>query len=241
MALPIVTAMKHELIIPSSGDKVTFRPFLVKEEKILMMAMQSGESKDMVRALNDIIKNCVEEEIDTSKLALFDIEYIFLHLRAKSIGEIVEVSYSEPDVFCEKNKNQKCIFELKVNLDEIKVIKDDKHNSLVDITDKIKVKLKYPKIEDTENFESIENVDSIFKLIISCIDYIMDGEEMHKTSDYTEKEVDTFLSSLSADQFKNITTFFETMPRVSKDVTGKCGQCGKEQNKTLTGVQDFFG
>ena len=107
--------------------------------------------------------------------------------------------------------------------------------------DKIKVKLKYPKIEDTENYGSMENVDNIFKLIISCIDYIMDGEEMHKTSDYTEEEVDTFLSSLSADQFKNITTFFETMPRVSKDITGKCGQCGKEQNKTLTGVQDFFG
>ena len=94
MALPVITAMKHELIIPSSGDKVTFRPFLVKEEKILMMAMQSGEPKDMVRALKDIIKNCVEDEIDTSKLALFDIEYIFLHLSAKSIGEIVEVSYS---------------------------------------------------------------------------------------------------------------------------------------------------
>ena len=240
MALPVLTVMKHELTIPSSGEKVTFRPFLVKEEKILMMALQSGESKDMIRALNDIINNCVEEEIDITKLALFDIEYIFLQLRAKSIGELIEVSYSEPDIFCEKNKNQKCVFELSMNLNEIEVNKDEKHNSLIDITEKIKVKLNYPKIQDTEKLDSLENVDSIFKLITSCIDYIMDGEEMHKVSDYTENEVETFLNSLSSVQFKSITSFFETMPRVSKEVTGKCNQCGKEDTKVLSGLQDFF-
>ena len=241
MALPTITVMKHELTIPSTGQKIHFRPFLVKEEKILMMAMQSGETKDMIKALNDIIKNCVEGEIDTSKLAIFDVEYIFLQLRARSIGDKIEINYSEPDILCEKKKDQPCIFEIDLDLNEIQIERDDKHKSLVDITDNIKVKLNYPELENAESVGSMDNVEGMFKLIASSIDYIMDGEEMHKTTDYTEQEVNDFLNSLSSDQFKSITSFFETMPRISKEVNGKCSLCGNEQTKVLSGMQDFFG
>tara|TARA_B100000519_G_C14153604_1_gene395751 strand:+ start:287 stop:1012 length:726 start_codon:yes stop_codon:yes gene_type:complete len=240
MALPVITVMKYELTIPSTGEKVQFRPFLVKEEKILMMAMQSGESKDLIRALKDIVKNCIESELDFTKLATFDIEYIFLQLRARSIGDMIELSYSEPQELCERKEKQTCVFDIKFNIDDVKIQKSEDHKSLLDITDTIKMKMKYPIFEQGDLLSDMNDVDTIFEVIKSCIDYIMDGEEMHKISDYTEEEVDRFLNSLSTDQFKLMTSFFETMPKLSKEVVAKCNQCGKEQTKVLEGLQDFF-
>lgn len=240
MALPVITVMKYELTIPSTGEKVQFRPFLVKEEKILMMAMQSGESKDLIRALKDIVKNCIESELDFTKLATFDIEYIFLQLRARSIGDMIELSYSEPQELCEGKEKQTCVFDIKFNIDDVKIQKNEDHKSLLDITDTIKMKMKYPIFEQGDLLSDMNDVDTIFEVIKSCIDYIMDGEEMHKISDYTEEEVDRFLNSLSTDQFKLMTSFFETMPKLSKEVVAKCNQCGKEQTKVLEGLQDFF-
>jgi hypothetical protein len=240
MALPTLTVMKHDLTIPSTGEQIRFRPFLVKEEKILMMAMQSGKTKDMLRALTDIVKSCVEGEIDVSKLATFDIEYIFLQLRARSIGDKIEISYSEPDILCENKEKQSCIFEVEINIDDLEIVKNENHKSLIDITETIKMKLKYPDLMQGQLMGEMDNVDNIFKMIRSSIDYIMNGEEMHKASDYTEKEVDDFLNSLSSEQFKKVTAFFETMPKLTKEVTAKCNQCGQEQTKVLEGIQDFF-
>lgn len=242
MALPKLTVMKHELSLPSTGEKVTFRPFLVKEEKILMMAMQSGKTIDMVKALRQIIENCVESDIASSDLPTFDIEYIFLQLRARSVGETIPINYSNKDDICEDGKN-KCDFFVEINLDDITIEKDKNHKALIDITKDIKVKMKYPKVETTTNIAGVEGeklVDATFDLIGESIEYIMDGEDIHKPTDYTKVEIDDFLNSLSSEQFKKVQEFFETMPKLRKEVTAKCKKCGKKDHKILEGLNDFF-
>ena len=241
MSLPKLTVMKHELSLPSTGKKVTYRPFLVKEEKILMMAMQGGEATDIIRTLRDIIESCVESELDVKSLTMFDIEYVFLQLRARSVGDKIPVSYTLEKI-CEKT-DKKCQFDAEVNIDEVKVEKEKDHKDLIDITDKIKVKMKYPEIEMSTklgNLKQEEMVNATFSMIGQCIEYIMDGEELHKPSDYTEKELDDFLNSLSTEQFKNIQQFFDTMPKLRHKVVGKCAKCGKEDEKVLEGMADFF-
>jgi len=242
MALPKIAVMKHELTLPSSGEKITFRPFLVKEEKILMMALQSGEAKDMVRGLKEIIVNCVEKDIKVSSLPPFDLEYIFLQLRARSVGDVIPIKYSIPTEMCKDDKKE-CTFEKELNLDDITVQKDKNHKDLIDLTDDIKVKMKYPDMEAAATMTGVEGVEMVnktFDLIGQCIEYIMDGEEMHNLSDYTKKEADDFLNSLSTQNFKEIQTFFDTMPKLKHEITAKCKVCGKENKRVLEGMGDFF-
>ena len=233
MSLPKLTVMKHKMTLPSTGESITFRPFLVKEEKLLMVAMQSGEQDDMVRALKEIIGNCVEKDLNLDSLPMFDIEYIFLQLRARSVGD--------DDKVC-KNDTP-CVFESVVKIDDITIEKSEGHKDLVDITDKIKVKMKYPAMEMANKLQGIEQddlVDSTFKMITACIEYIMDGEQMHKTSDYTEAEVNEFLNSLSSLQFKGIQQFFDSAPKLRKEVTSTCKKCGMTDTKMMEGLSDFF-
>ena len=242
MALPKITVMKHELTLPSSGEKITFRPFLVKEEKILMMALQSGEAKDMVRGLKEIINNCVEKDLKVDTLPPFDLEYIFLQLRARSVGDVIPISYSLPEEICKDDKKE-CTFEKELNLDNIKVQKNKNHKDLIDLTDTIKLKMRYPNMEAAAamtGVEGVEMVNKTFDLIGQCIEYIMDGEEMHNLSDYTKKEADDFLNSLSTQNFKEIQTFFDTMPKLKHEITAKCKVCGKKNERVLEGMGDFF-
>ena len=242
MALPKITVMKHELTLPSSGEKITFRPFLVKEEKILMMALQGGEAKDMVRGLKEIINNCVDKDLKVDTLPPFDLEYIFLQLRARSVGDVIPISYSLPEEICKDDKKE-CTFEKELNLDDIKVQKDENHKDLIDLTDTIKLKMKYPNMEAAATMTGVEGVEMVnktFDLIGQCIEYIMDGEEMHNLSDYTKKEADDFLNSLSTQNFKEIQTFFDTMPKLKHEITAKCKVCGKENERVLEGMGDFF-
>ena len=242
MALPKIAVMKHELTLPSSGEKITFRPFLVKEEKILMTALQGGEAKDMVRALKEIINNCVDKDLKVETLPPFDLEYIFLQLRARSVGEVIPISYSLPEEICKDDKKE-CTFEKELNLDDIKVQKNKNHKDLIDLTDTIKLKMRYPDMEGATamtGVEGVEMVDKTFDLIGQSIEYIMDGEEMHNLSDYTKKEADDFLDSLSTQNFKEIQTFFDTMPKLKHEITAKCKVCGKENKRVLEGMGDFF-
>ena len=223
MALPKLTVMKHELSLPSTGEKISYRPFLVKEEKILMMALQSENPADMIRALKQIIMNCVENDIKIDDLPPFDIEYIFLQLRARSIGETIPISYTLPDEKCTADND--CEFEIEINIDDIKIEINKEHKELIELTDSIKLKMKYPDIETSgmmTGVEGTEMVDKTFDLIGQCIEYILDGEEMHKLSDYTKKESQEFLDSLSTQHFKEIQTFFDTMPNLKHEITAVC-------------------
>jgi len=242
MALPIITVMKHELTLPSSGEKITFRPFLVKEEKILMMALQSGEAKDMVRGLKDIVNNCVDKDLKVDTLPPFDLEFIFLQLRARSVGDKIPINYSLPEELCKDGKLQ-CLFNIELNIDDIKVQQDKNHKDLIDLTDTIKLKMRYPDMDSAASMTGVEGtemVDKTFELIGQCIEYIVDGKEMHKLSDYTKAEADDFLNSLSSQNFKEVQKFFDTMPKLKHEITAKCKVCGKENKRVLEGMGDFF-
>jgi hypothetical protein len=247
MALPKVQVMHHTLTLPSTGKEVRFRPFLVKEEKILMMAMQSGESKDMISSLKDIINNCMEEDIKVSELAMFDFEYVFLQLRARSIGDTIDIKYSDPEAVCSIDSKE-CTFLSILHIDDIKLESISDQKDLIDITDTIKVKLRWPKVDDAAMMDTLSSdgndqtkiIENTFSMIANCIEYIMDGKEMHKPADYTKVEVNDFLNSLTSNQFKSIQKYFETLPKLKKDVTSTCSKCGDTNVKRLEGVSDFF-
>ena len=241
MPLPKLAVITHECTLPSTGKKITFRSFLVKEEKILMMAMQSEEPNDMVRALKDIITNCVEDDIVIDNIASFDLEYLFLQLRARSVGNMIPITYSlEEDC----TNGGKCQFETEINIDDVKVEKKKEHKDLIDLTKDIKIKMKYPEMTSAmmvAGTQGEEMVNRTFDLIGDCIEYIMDGEQMHNLKDYTKEEKDEFLNSLSTGHFKEIQNFFDTMPKLQHQVVAKCKTCQKEDTKVLEGLGDFFG
>ena len=243
MSLPKLNTALHTLTLPSTGKEIKFRPFLVKEEKILMMAVESGKSEDMVASLRQIIDSCVQDDLIINDLPMFDIEYIFLQLRARSVGDKLTISYSIPDNPCEKAKAINCEFSVEINVDDIEIEKDETHTDLIDITDDIKVKMRYPKIEMSTHLIGLEGkalVDMTFRMVGNSIEYIMEGEEMHSTTDYTEKEIDEFIQSLSSGQFRDLQTFFNTMPKLRKEVEGVCQSCGKKNTRVLEGMADFF-
>ena len=243
MALPKLNIITHTLSLPSTGKELTYRPFLVKEEKMLMMAMESGENKDMIRALRDIMVSCVDGDLDIDKLPMFDVEYIFLQLRSSSVGEMTPITYSLDNDICKKNKNENCSYSVEVNLNDIKVEKQKDHTDLIGLTNDIKLKMKYPKMETSADIAGVEGealLERTFEMIGDCIEYIMEGEEMHTPTDYTKKEMSEFLNSLSSNQFRTIQAFFDTMPKLRKEVTAKCSKCGKENSRVLEGLADFF-
>ena len=243
MPLPKLNVGTHTLKLPSSGKEIEYRPFLVKEEKILMTAMESGETADMIRALRQIIDSCVENDLSTMDMPMFDIEYIFLQLRAKSVGEKIPISYSIENETCEKLMNGDCLYHVEIDVNEITVEKNPEHKDIIDLTKDIKIKMKYPQIEASASIAGLEGeklVEKPFEMIGQCIEYILEGEEMHQTKDYSKKEIDEFLNSLSSGQFRSIQSFFDTMPKLKKEVTAECPSCGKKNTRTLEGIADFF-
>ena len=245
MALPRVLTPTYELKLPSTGQKVTFRPFLVKEEKTLLMAMESGDTDSMTKAMQDIITSCSENTVNTKELAPFDIEYFFLQLRGRSIGETLDIKVPRPEDFkCCKGADEKDFCEFQINIDDIKIDTSGTASAEIQINKKIGLKLKFPNIELVQKYASAgENIKSenVFKLIAECIDYIWDGDEIFKSKDSTKKELDDFLESLSSGQFNKIREFFESMPKLSHEVDWKCSKCKKSKTLAITGVDSFFG
>ena len=246
MALPKVSTPTYELTIPSSGEKVTYRPFLVKEEKTLLMAMETKDTKAMTKAMQDIITSCTDGEVDPKELAPYDLEFFFLQLRGRSIGEIIEVKSPRPPNFtnCCKEAEEEDICELSINIDDIKVDTSKIKPSNIEITKTIGVKMMFPQMDTVQKYQ-IEGhtMDSgdVFKLITDCVDYIWDGDDIFKAKDHSKKELTDFIDSLSSGQFEKIREFFESMPRLSHDVDWKCPRCEKSKTLVLTGVDSFFG
>jgi len=244
MALPTIATPTYTLKVPSTNKSISYRPFLVKEEKILLMAMESKEDKDMADALRQIINNCVSTAgFDVTTLAVFDLEFIFLNLRAKSVGEV-----AEPVVKC---TNEDCDEDitLSVDLTKVKIKKDRKHKKDIPLTDNIGVIMKYPDLDVVAKYEPLmgeaaaaesSQTEALFGMIRESIETIWDGEELHSTKDYTMEEIDTFINSLDTKSFEKIQQFFETMPRLEHKVKHKCEKCETEGESILTGLQDFF-
>ena len=238
MALPKLNVPVYESVLPSTEKVIKYRPFLVKEEKLLLTAQESGEEA-VLPAVKQIIKNCVQGEIDVDNLPIFDIEYVFLRLRAKSVGE--EITLGLKPWGCPQNDGELCKFttEVSVNLEEIKCVKDKTHTSKIMLDNKIGIMMKYPDISQL-NTKGSEN-EMGFEVIKKCINMIFTEEETHERDSFTDKELDDFIDSLNTKQMEKIKNFFDTMPVLKHTVKYTCKTCDEEKETTLQGLQSFFG
>ena len=237
MPLPTIVTPTYELTLPSNGKKVKYRPFLVKEEKILILAIESGDPKDITRAIKDVLKSCISTRgIKVDELPTFDIEYLFLNIRAKSVGESVELIVRCPDDgVTEVNAT--------VYIDEIQVRKNKNHSTDIKLDDTYTVRMKYPSLEQfvNENFSFSADVDSTFEIVASCIDVVFSEDEAWEAKDCTKKELVTFVEQFNSAQFKEVEKFFDTMPKLSHTITVTNPNTGVESEVVLEGLSSFFG
>ena len=239
MPLPKIATPTYELVLPSSNKKIKFRPFLVKEEKILIIAMESQDTTQIANAVEDVISHCIlSRGIKVEKLSTFDIEYLFLNIRGKSVGEDIEVMVTCPD-------DGKTQVPTSINIDSIKVITSDDHEKDIKLDEQYTLRMKYPSLNEfiKNNFASATdmNVDDTFDLIASCIDQVYSEEESWTSADCTKKELKQFLEQLDSKQFKAIEKFFETMPKLSHTVKVINPNTKVESEIVLEGLQNFFG
>ena len=238
MPLPKVNTPTYELVLPSTGKKVKYRPFLVREEKILLMALETEDIKQITQAVVDILTECIlTKGIKFENLSTFDIEYLFLNIRAKSVGETVEVNLICPD-------DNKTSVTVSIDIDSIKVKKNRKHKNIIKLDDNLSLKLKYPSLDQFigSNFESKDDqsISSTLKVITSCIDVIYTEEESWVGSDSTQKELEEFIDQLNTKQFQLIEEFFNTMPKLSHPVKVKNPVTEVESTVVLEGLAAFF-
>tara|TARA_Y100000114_G_scaffold38020_1_gene33621 strand:- start:6 stop:725 length:720 start_codon:yes stop_codon:yes gene_type:complete len=239
MPLPTISTPTYELTLPSSNKKIRYRPFLVKEEKILIIAMESQDTKQIARAVKDVISKCIlSKGIKVEKLSTFDIEYLFLNIRGKSVGEQIEVMVTCPD----DNKTQ---VPMSINVDSIQVQKDENHSTDIVLDDTFTLRMKYPSLNEfiKNNFGELEkmNVDDTFDLIASCIDQVYSEDETWASEECTKKELTNFVESLNSSQFKEVEKFFETMPKLSHTVKVTNPNTSIESEIVIEGLQNFFG
>ena len=238
MPLPKINTPTYDLTLPSTGKKIKYRPFLVKEEKILIMALETEDISQITNAIVEILNDCIlTKGVTVTKLATFDIEYLFLNVRAKSVGETVEVNVVCPD-------DNKTSVQIEINLDSIKVQKTRGHKTTVKLDDQYSMKLKYPSLDEfiDSNFESSEesDVDKSLNMITSCIEMIYDKEESWDASDSIQQELEEFVEQLNSKQFKLIENFFETMPKLSHKVKVINPTTEVESEVVLEGLASFF-
>ena len=237
MPLPVISTPTYELDLPVTGKKIKYRPFLVKEEKILIIAMESEDEKQIGRAVKDVLSNCIlTRGIKVDKLPTFEIEYLFLHVRGKSVGESVDLLITCPD-------DEQTQVPLGIDLDEIKIEVDEEHSRDIVLDDNYTLRMKYPSLDQfiKSNFnQSDVTVDETFDLISGCIEQVFSQDEAWSASDCTKKELFAFLEQLNSKQFKEIEKFFETMPKLSHAVKIKNPNTGVESDVVLEGLASFF-
>ena len=238
MPLPKINTPTYDLTLPSTGKKIKYRPFLVREEKILIMALETEDTKQISNAVVQILNECIlTKGINVTKLATFDIEYLFLNVRSKSVGETVEVNIVCPD-------DNKTSVQMEINIDSIKVQKTRGHKNIIKLDDQYSMKLKYPSLDEfiNSNFESSQesDVNKSLNMITSCIEMIYDQEESWNASDSTKQELEEFIEQLNSKQFKSIEKFFETMPKLSHKVKVTNPATGVESEVVLEGLASFF-
>jgi|TARA_R100000027_G_scaffold4983_1_gene4089 hypothetical protein len=238
MPLPKIATPTYELELPSTGETVQYRPFLVKEEKLLVIALESDDTKQITTAIKSVIKNCIlTKGVKVEQLPTFDIEYLFLNIRGKSVGEDIEVNVICPD-------DEETEVKVNINLDDIQVQKNDDHTDKIKLDDSIMMQMKYPSLEQfiKNNFEMSDKnaMDQSFELIATCIDKIFTEDEVWAAADCTKKEMTEFLEQMNSSQFKEIEKFFETMPKLSHTIKVKNPNTKKDSEVVLEGLASFF-
>tara|TARA_Y100001963_G_scaffold73730_1_gene102542 strand:- start:1034 stop:1753 length:720 start_codon:yes stop_codon:yes gene_type:complete len=238
MPLPKIATPTYELELPSTGKTIQYRPFLVKEEKLLVLALESEDTKQITNAIKAVLKSCIQTKgIKVDHLPTFDIEYLFLNIRGKSVGEDLEVNITCPD----DNETQ---VKINVDLDDIKVEKKEGHTNQIKVDDTIMMEMKYPSLNEfiKNNFDPNDKnqMEQSFDLIGSCVDKIYTQDEVWATEDCTKKEMNEFLESMNSSQFKEIESFFETMPKLSHTIKVKNPKTKVESDVVLEGLASFF-
>ena len=238
MPLPTIVTPTYELELPSTGKKVKYRPFLVKEEKLLVLALESEDTKQITTAIRTVLKNCIQTRgVKVESLPTFDIEYLFLNIRGKSVGEEIEVNLIAPD-------DEETQVPVTINIDDIKIQKDKDHTNKVKLDAQLVMEMKYPSLDEfvKSNFDFDDKIgmDESFELIASCINKIYNEEEVWSAADCTKKEMNDFLEQMNSMQFKEIETFFTTMPKLSHNVTFTNPKTKVENTVVLEGLSSFF-
>ena len=237
MALPKLTTPTYELEIPSTDEKIKYRPFLVKEEKILMMALESKSEKDITQAVKDIVSECTFNKVNIDNMPMFDVEYIFLQVRSKSVGEVSKLKLLCPD-------DKKTYADVEVDLNEVKVQVGEDHTNKIDLGNGMGIIMQYPSIDSFKDSGIRDiNASNMLEVISTCIlqIYEEEGKKVYNSKDQTSKELTDFIEQLNTKQFKDVQKFFETMPKLKHEIKLKNPKTKKESKITLTGLNDFFG
>ena len=239
MPLPKISAPTYELVLPSSGKKVKYRPFLVREEKILIMALESEDTKQITTAIKDVLSTCIlSRGIKIDKLATFDIEYLFLNVRAKSVGETVEVNVTCPD-------DGKTQVQMEIDIDSIKIQRDPEHTNIIKLDDILSIQMNYPSLNQfiETNFDTNTDqsqVDQSLEVIMTCIGQVYNQDEAWEASECTKKELKDFVESMNSKQFKEVENFFSTMPKLTHNIKVTNPETKVESTVVLEGLASFF-
>ena len=238
MTLPILETASYELTLPSTDTKITFRPFIVREEKILLQALESGESKQIVKAIKDIVHVCTFKAVNVENLPTFDLEYIFLQIRSKSVGEIAKIKVLCPD-------DKKTYVETEVDLSKVDVLVDDAHNNniVIDESRKLGVIMKYPTVASIDVTKDYKNTktDTLFEVIGAGIETIYEGDSVFQAKDYTKEDLMKFIENLDGSVFQKLKDFYESMPKLQHEIEIENPKTGVKSKVVLSGLQDFFG
>ena len=237
MALPRIDVPTYELVVPSTDEKIKYRPFLVREEKLLLIALESGKNEDILRGVQNIVDSCTFNKLKLGNMPMFDVEYIFLQIRSKAVGEV-----STLRVLCKDDG--KTYAKVEVDLTKIEVQVDGTHTNKIELSDEMGVIMKYPTIDSfTENGIEEIKASNMLDVIITCISQIYDkkGEEVYDAKDSTQKELIEFVEQMNTKQFADVQKFFDTMPALKHEITVKNPKTKKENKVTLSGLNDFFG
>ena len=235
MALPQVNTPTYELAVPSTDKKIKYRPFLVKEEKILLIAMEAQEQSGILNAVKDIVKSCTFDKFDVNRAPIFDIEYIFLNIRAKSVGEVSTVNLRCPD-------DNETFVQTEIDLTKVDVQITEGHTNKIELTDEMGMILQYPTLDSFTDSTTVINASNMLDVIASCVSQIYDkkGEDVYDAKDSTKQEIVDFLESLNSKQFLEIQKFFDTMPKLTHTVNIENPETKVKSDITLTGLNDFF-
>ena len=232
MALPKINTVLYDLELPSSGKKVEYRPFLVKEEKILLMALEGKDDREMSKAIKQIITQCVSTAgFNVNKLPMIDLEYLFLNIRGKAVGDISTISFEHE---CGE------IIKLDIDLSKVKIVKNKKYSDLVKLTDNIMIRLSPPGIDNVIGAGDKNQIDMVMEIIRDSIVEIIQGEDVFSAQDHTREELEEFLDNLNSGQFKKLQDYYESLPKMKQDIEYTCPKCEKTETETLEGLASFF-
>ncbi len=240
--LPKIDVLIYELKLISTGKPVRFRPFLVKEQKLLLMASQSEDPKDALNVVKQISKNCILDDIDVETLPVFDLEYIFLNLRARSVNEVVNLQYRCNNKVSDEKEEKVCgsLEKFEVNLLEILPDKNPNHTKKIMLNDKLGIMMKYPTFETVAGLKGQNENEILMELLTKCIDHIFDSDQIYYAKDVSEDELVEFIDNLQQKDLEKIQQFFETTPKIKKNLNFNCRKCGYKENIVVEGLQNFF-